>query len=147
MLDFNHTDVRETPLSIGLNELIERSEPPSKKGPGLAWRGRSGEHNGNHTEGRPLPRRARRCVHGMAQGVGGDRVYDSGVIAEAFNHPDLYAVLFAVAAAKTGKEISPDRLGRWLARNKGQIVNRLTLVRTRTVNGGFPFWAVRALKV
>jgi hypothetical protein len=30
MLDFNRTDVSETPLSMGLNELIERSEPPSK---------------------------------------------------------------------------------------------------------------------
>jgi hypothetical protein len=30
MLDFNRTDLSETPLSVTLNELIERSEPPSK---------------------------------------------------------------------------------------------------------------------
>jgi hypothetical protein len=30
MLDFNRVDLSETPLSIELNELIERSEPPSK---------------------------------------------------------------------------------------------------------------------
>src|SRR6516165_8334456 len=30
MLDFNRVDLSETPLSVTLNELIERSEPPSK---------------------------------------------------------------------------------------------------------------------
>jgi hypothetical protein len=65
------------------------------------------------------------------------------VIAAAFGHPDLYAALKAVAASRNGKEISPDRLGRWLARNKGSIVNNLTLVRTGSVSGGFPLWQIQ----
>jgi hypothetical protein len=68
------------------------------------------------------------------------------VIADAVNHPSLYAALLVIAAAKNDKEISPERLGRWLARNRGMNVNGLTLVRTRTVSGGLSFWAVRALK-
>src|SRR5215467_6514211 len=30
MLDFNRANLSETPLSIGLNDLIEGSEPPSR---------------------------------------------------------------------------------------------------------------------
>jgi putative DNA primase/helicase len=61
----------------------------------------------------------------------------------AFNHPDFYAALMAVASARNGKEISPERLGRWLAKNKGAIVNGLTLVRAGGVSGGLPLWQVR----
>jgi hypothetical protein len=48
-----------------------------------------------------------------------------------------------VAAAKNGKEISPDRLGRWLAKNRGMTVNGLILVRTGVISGGFPLWAIK----
>jgi hypothetical protein len=66
------------------------------------------------------------------------------VIAEAVNHPSFHAALLIVAAAKNGKEISPDRLGRWLARNRGMTVNGLTLVRAKGTSGGLPVWQVRA---
>jgi hypothetical protein len=66
------------------------------------------------------------------------------VIADANKHPDFYAALFVVAAAKSGKEISPERLGRWLVRNRGLIVNGLTLVRGGAISGALPLWAIRA---
>jgi hypothetical protein len=66
------------------------------------------------------------------------------VVADAANHPGFHAALLIVAAAKNGKEISPDRLGRWLAKNRGMTVNGLTLVRAGVVSGGFPLWAVKA---
>jgi hypothetical protein len=67
------------------------------------------------------------------------------VIAEAVNHPSLYAALLVIAAAKNGKEISPDRLGKWLAKNRGMTVNGLTLVRTGIIAGGSSIWVVRTM--
>jgi hypothetical protein len=66
------------------------------------------------------------------------------VIADAVNHPGLYAALLVVAATKNGKDISPERLGRWLARNRGMIVNGLTLIRAGMIAGGSRFWMVKA---
>jgi hypothetical protein len=65
------------------------------------------------------------------------------VIAAAFGEPDLYAVLLSVAMTRNGKEISPDRLGRWLARNKDMVINDLTLVRTGSTANGSPIWQIR----
>jgi hypothetical protein len=65
------------------------------------------------------------------------------VIAAAFGEPDLYAALLSVAMTRSGKEISPDRLGRWLARNKGMVINDLTLVRTGSTANGSPVWQIR----
>jgi hypothetical protein len=62
----------------------------------------------------------------------------------AINHPGFHAALLIVAMARNGKEISPDRLGRWLAKNRGMTVSGLTLVRAGAISGGFPLWVVRA---
>ena len=65
------------------------------------------------------------------------------VIAAAFGDPAFYAALVTVAASRNGREISPERLGRWLARNKGAIVNDLTLIRAGGVSGGYPLWQIQ----
>jgi hypothetical protein len=65
------------------------------------------------------------------------------VVSAAFGDPPFYASLLTVAASSNGREISPERLGRWLARNKGAIVNDLTLIRTGGVSGGYPRWQIQ----
>ena len=52
---------------------------------------------------------------------------------------DFYAALMSVAASHSGGMVSNDRLGRWLNRNQGKIVNRLRLLRTGT-RDGYPLW-------
>jgi hypothetical protein len=55
--------------------------------------------------------------------------------------PDFYHALAVVAAAKNGNSISNERLGRWLSKNNGKIVNRLKLARTG-MKDGYPLWQV-----
>ncbi len=64
------------------------------------------------------------------------------VIAAAFGDSAFYASLVTVAASRNGREISPERLGRWLARNKGTIANGLTLVRAGYLSTG-PLWQIQ----
>ena len=64
------------------------------------------------------------------------------VIAVAFGDPPFYAALVTVAVSRNGREISPDRLGRWLARNKGAIVNDLILAPAGILNG-YPRWHIK----
>ena len=52
---------------------------------------------------------------------------------------DFYAALMSVAASHSGGMVSNDRLGRWLNRNQGKIVNRLRLLRTG-MRDGYPLW-------
>jgi hypothetical protein len=65
------------------------------------------------------------------------------VITAAFEKPDIYAAIQTIAAARNGKEISPERLGRWLAQNKGSIVGNLTLVSAGMARNGLPFWQIK----
>jgi hypothetical protein len=50
--------------------------------------------------------------------MGGKALLVRDIIADAVNHAGFHAALLIVAAARNGKEISPDRLGRWLVRNR-----------------------------
>jgi hypothetical protein len=61
------------------------------------------------------------------------------IIAAAFGDPEFYAALLTVAATRSGKEISPDRLGRWLVRNKGTVADGLMLVRN-SISKVYPIW-------
>jgi hypothetical protein len=65
------------------------------------------------------------------------------IIAAALSHSDFYAVLLTVAGTRNGKEISPERLGRWLVKNRGSIVNDLILIRAGGIQGGFPLWQIQ----
>lgn len=75
--------------------------------------------------------------------LGEKEVLVRDVIATAYNYPDFYAALLTVAATHNGKEISPERLGRWLVKSRGSIVNNLTLDRTGIAHGGYSFWRVQ----
>ena len=63
------------------------------------------------------------------------------VIGHATTDPDLFPALMAVAASRTGHVISNERLGRWLNRNIGKIVNKLKLIKTGN-RAGYPLWQV-----
>jgi putative DNA primase/helicase len=54
---------------------------------------------------------------------------------------DFYHALAAVAVAASGNSISNDRLGRWLGKNSGKIVDKLKLVRGG-MKDGYPLWRV-----
>ena len=61
------------------------------------------------------------------------------VIGRAVNTPSFYNALSAVASTRAGGMVSNNRLGRWLKRVKGQIVNGLTLLQDGILNG-YPLW-------
>jgi putative DNA primase/helicase len=61
------------------------------------------------------------------------------VIKDAVKVPDFLAALMNVAEAKSGKEISKERLGRWLNDNNGRIVKGTSLRRVGN-DGGYPRW-------
>jgi hypothetical protein len=65
------------------------------------------------------------------------------VITSAINEPSFYAALMAVANARTGHTISPDRLGRWLKRMEGKMVGNLALRSPGKVNGSSTWWLVK----
>jgi hypothetical protein len=62
------------------------------------------------------------------------------VIGRAIVDRDFFAALTAVAVSSTGT-ISNERLGRWLAKNKNKIVNRLKLMKVGNSHG-YPTWQV-----
>jgi hypothetical protein len=64
------------------------------------------------------------------------------IIDAALNDPSFYAALMTVAATRNGKEISLERLGRWLRNNKGSIVDNLILVRISILHG-YSVWQVQ----
>ena len=61
------------------------------------------------------------------------------VINHSMNADDLRVALMNVAAAKSGTGISNDRLGRWLIKNQGRIVNGMSL-RCPGSSNGYPTW-------
>jgi putative DNA primase/helicase len=54
---------------------------------------------------------------------------------------NFFGAIVAVAASAQGGSISNDRLGRWLSKNNGKIVNQLKLLKTGIVSG-YPLWRV-----
>jgi hypothetical protein len=75
--------------------------------------------------------------------IGESAVLVREIIAAAFGAPDFYAALLTVASARSGKEISPERLGRWLVKNKGSVTCHLTLIRAKGISGGLPRWQIK----
>jgi putative DNA primase/helicase len=63
------------------------------------------------------------------------------VIQHASRDQDFFGALATVAMSKQGGSISNDRLGRWLNRNNGKIVNKLQLTKVGS-KGGYPLWQV-----
>jgi hypothetical protein len=63
------------------------------------------------------------------------------VIQRAIVDPDFFGALAIVASAAHGSGISNERLGRWLNKNNGKIVNRLKLVRVGSLHG-YLLWQV-----
>jgi putative DNA primase/helicase len=82
----------------------------------------------------------------------GDPYKIKDVIARAVVDADFFAVLMEIAGARQGNRISPDRLGRYLAKNNGKIVefpsSNLTKPFTRLklekygIKDGYPLWKV-----
>lgn len=64
------------------------------------------------------------------------------VIERALSVPTFYTALMNVAASKTGGTVSNARLGRWLKRIQGKIVNGLKLVQDGH-SYGYPVWRLR----
>jgi hypothetical protein len=63
------------------------------------------------------------------------------VIEHAINASTFYTALMNVAASKTGGSVSNDRLGRWLKRVEGKIVNGLKLIQVGN-QSGYPTWSL-----
>jgi Bifunctional DNA primase/polymerase, N-terminal len=66
------------------------------------------------------------------------------VIARAINDRDFFGALAAVAISKQSGSISNDRLGRWLNKNDGKIVNKLKLSKMG-IKAGYPLWQVSSV--
>jgi hypothetical protein len=64
------------------------------------------------------------------------------VIAHAVNAAMFYTALLNVAMNKTGGTVSNERLGHWLKRVEGKIINGLKLVRVG-VQDGYATWTLR----
>jgi hypothetical protein len=74
------------------------------------------------------------------ESLGLGRTYTIGdVINHAINVSDFWAALITVAAERSGKSVSNDRLGRWLRRVQGKIVNDFTLLQDGA-HRGYPLW-------
>jgi hypothetical protein len=63
------------------------------------------------------------------------------VIQHASIDPDFFGALAAVALSSQGGSLSNEKLGRWLSKNNGKIVNKYKLERMGTA-GGYPLWRV-----
>ncbi len=63
------------------------------------------------------------------------------VINRAINVNDFHVALLNVASSRTGNVVSNERLGRWLRKVEGRVVNKLTLKRTGN-SGGYPTWTL-----
>jgi putative DNA primase/helicase len=61
------------------------------------------------------------------------------VIGLAINVMEFHAALLAVAADRSGKIVSNERLGRWLRQVQGKIVNGLRLL-SYGMQRGYPLW-------
>jgi hypothetical protein len=68
------------------------------------------------------------------------------VIERAVNFPTFYTALMNVAASRAGGTVSNDRLGRWLKRVQGKIVNGLKLVQEGNAHG-YPLWMLKQLEI
>ena len=64
------------------------------------------------------------------------------VIERAVNVPTFYTALMNVAASKNGGTVSNDRLGRWLKRIQGKIINGLKLMQEGNAHG-YPLWMLK----
>ena len=63
------------------------------------------------------------------------------VIARAIVNQDFFGALAAVAISKQSGSISNERLGRWLNKNDGKIVNKLKLSKMG-IKAGYSLWQV-----
>jgi hypothetical protein len=61
------------------------------------------------------------------------------VIGRALIDSDFHNALLAIAAARSGGSVDPRRLGRWLNRVKGKVVNALKLKQDGS-SGGYQIW-------
>jgi hypothetical protein len=61
------------------------------------------------------------------------------IIARAMVNPELYGAFEAVAWSQ-GSGLSNRRLGRWLNKNKGRVINGLQLTKAGFGQGGYPLW-------
>ena len=64
------------------------------------------------------------------------------IISAALIDNDLHTALMAVAANRSGPMVSNERLGRWLRKNAGKIVDKLKLVRAGS-RDGYPLWTLK----
>jgi hypothetical protein len=65
------------------------------------------------------------------------------IINRAALDADFFGALMAVAAATHGNVISNDRLGRYLAKSNGRIIDKLKLEKRGFSSSGYPLWAVK----
>jgi len=63
------------------------------------------------------------------------------VIARAIVNQDFFGALAAVAISKQSGSISNERLGRWLNKNDGKIVNKPKLSKM-AIKAGYSLWQV-----
>jgi putative DNA primase/helicase len=61
------------------------------------------------------------------------------IIGRALINSDFHNALLAISASRSGGSVSNDRLGRWLSRVKGKVVNGLKLLKAGSA-AGYPFW-------
>jgi hypothetical protein len=62
------------------------------------------------------------------------------VIAQAMNDQDFHTALCSVAESRrAAATVSNDRLGRWLKKNEGKILNGLKLTKAGQ-SGGYAIW-------
>jgi hypothetical protein len=74
--------------------------------------------------------------------VTGQKYTIQEVIGRAVNISTFYTALMNVAASKSGGVVSNDRLGRWLKRVEGKIVNGLRFLQEGS-RQGYPCWTLR----
>lgn len=61
------------------------------------------------------------------------------IIGRALTNQDFQNALVAVAITPSGGAVSPIKLGRWLKRVKGKVVNGIKLLQDGTKDG-YPLW-------
>jgi hypothetical protein len=74
--------------------------------------------------------------------VPGQKYTIQEVIGRAVNTSTFYTALMNVAASKSGGVVSNDRLGRWLKRVEGKIVNGCKFLQEGSRHG-YPCWTLR----
>jgi len=78
--------------------------------------------------------------------VTGQKYTIQEVIGRAVNISAFYTALMNVAASKSGGVVSNDRLGRWLKRVEGKIVNGLRFLQEGS-RQGYPCWTLRRCRL